>query len=72
MNYDSWKTASPDDIDPVDEVEEEAEIYDVTVWDTVEGDVVRRIRRATEEQLAEVEAEYSDDPRYEIQIDDAA
>ena len=44
------------------------ELYEITVW-TFDGDVVKVIDRATDDDLDEIEERYGDDPRYIIQVD---
>ncbi|SCB30697.1 hypothetical protein [Rhizobium lusitanum] len=43
--------------------------YEITVWDISAGDVVRKERSATEEELRQIE-EIFDDPWHDIVIDD--
>ncbi len=42
--------------------------YEISVWDD-EGDVVRKLWDASEEELAEVREAFADEPRYSIVID---
>jgi hypothetical protein len=49
---------------------EDPETFEVTVWDIVNGDVVKKLWRATQEDLDDLERLYGDDPQYEIVVED--
>lgn len=46
----------------------ELETFEVTVWD-YEGDIVKKLWEATDDDLADVEDRYGDDPRYTIVVE---
>ena len=48
----------------------EARTYEVTVWDTINGDIVRKEWSATECELREIEDSYRDEPGIEIQYEE--
>ena len=48
--------------------EPEPETFEVSVWNH-EGDVVKKLWEATDEDLADLEEQYGDDPLYTIVID---
>jgi hypothetical protein len=43
--------------------------YEISVWNIVEGDLVRKFWDATEDYLADIEEQYRDEPFYSIVID---
>lgn len=43
--------------------------YEISVWNIVEGDLVKKLWEATEAELAEIEERYRDEPFYEVVID---
>lgn len=43
--------------------------YEVTVWNTIEGDIVKKLWEATEDELGEIEDWYADEPFHEVVID---
>lgn len=44
--------------------------YEVTVWNVTNGDIEKKLWRATETDLREVEEQYGGSPRHEIQIEE--
>ncbi len=50
--------------------EKDVEKYDITVWNLIEGEIVSRLRHATERQLSEIEEQYGDEPGCEIQVEE--
>jgi hypothetical protein len=46
----------------------EPETFEVSVWNH-EGDVVQKLWEATEDDLAQLEAQYADDPFHTVVID---
>lgn len=44
--------------------------YEVTVWNLIEGDIVKKLWDASEEELAEVEGRYADESGYEVQVEE--
>lgn len=44
--------------------------YDVTVWDVVNGDVIKSAYDADDDELNEIEEQYRDEPGIEIQIEE--
>lgn len=43
--------------------------YEISVWNVVEGDIVKKVWDGTEEELGEIEEQYDDEPFYQIIID---
>jgi hypothetical protein len=43
--------------------------YEISVWNISEGDLIRKFWNATEDYLADIEEQYSDEPSYSIVID---
>lgn len=43
--------------------------YEISVWDNVNGDVVKYVRKADEEELSELEDWYNDDGVHQVVID---
>lgn len=43
--------------------------YEISVWNIVEGDVVRKLWDASEDDLEAIEEQYGDEPFYEVVID---
>lgn len=43
--------------------------YEISVWNIVEGDVVKKLWEATEAELADIEEWYRDESFYQIVID---
>ena len=49
-----------------------ANIYEVTVWNTVDGSIEEKLWEATEEDLDAIEWKYGADPFFDIQIDEVS
>lgn len=45
--------------------------YEVSVWDTFNGNIHEKLWKATEEELSVLEAEFNDDPIFSVEIDDS-
>lgn len=45
--------------------------YEVEVWNIVEGDLVKKLWDATEDEVAEVEERYADEPFYDVVVREA-
>lgn len=45
-------------------------IYEVTVWNLQNGDIIKKVWEATEEELCEIEEQYRDEPFCNIQIEE--
>lgn len=43
--------------------------YEISVWNIVEGDLVKKVWEGTEAQLQDIEERYGDEPFYDIVID---
>lgn len=43
--------------------------YEISVWNIVEGDLVKKLWDATEAELTDIEDRYGDEPFYDIVID---
>lgn len=43
--------------------------YEISVWNNVEGDLVKKVWDGTEEELREIEEYYEDEPFYQVIID---
>jgi hypothetical protein len=43
--------------------------YEISVWNIVEGDVVKKLWEATDAELADIKERYGDEPFYDIVID---
>lgn len=43
--------------------------YEVTVWDLVEGDIVKKRWRATSAEADEIREQYADDPSKSVQVE---
>jgi len=43
--------------------------YEVTVWNVVDGDIVAKNWSATEEEVAEMETRYGDEPYFDVQVE---
>ena len=43
--------------------------YEITVWNLTNGDIEKKLRDATEEQLAELRDQLEDEPWCEVVID---
>ena len=48
--------------------DDEAAIYEVTVWDTTNGDIVKKLWEATEAEVAEVEEYFANEPFREVVV----
>lgn len=44
-------------------------MYEITVWDIFEGDVLKKCWEADEDELSEIEEQYSDEPGVQVVID---
>jgi len=44
--------------------------FDVTVWDMLDGDIVKKIRNATESEANAIEQEFLDDPMRAVSIEE--
>ena len=47
------------------------EIYEVTVWNLTNGDIERKLWRATQDDLEALIKQYEDEPFYEVQWEEA-
>ncbi len=52
------------------ETDADEKLFEVTVWDMFDGDIVKKLWEATEDDIEEIEENYGDDPRYSIDIID--
>lgn len=43
--------------------------YEVTVWDIVEGDIVKKRWNATASEADEIREQYADDPNKSVQVE---
>lgn len=46
--------------------------YCITVWRIWDGDIEQKLWEASERDLDRIEAQYKDEPEYEIQVEDLA
>jgi hypothetical protein len=47
----------------------EVSIYEVTVWDMADGDIVKKLWEASQGELDDIQDRYGDDPRYSVQVE---
>lgn len=44
--------------------------FEITVWDIANGDIVKKYWEADSKVLDQVQEDYGDDPRFDIQVED--
>lgn len=53
---------------PLEEPEERT--FEVTVWNMMDGDIVKKAWSATQAEVDEIEEYYGDEPLYSVQIEE--
>jgi hypothetical protein len=49
---------------------EKEKTFDVTVWNTLDGDIVKKLWSATSAEVAEIEEQFSDEPNCTVQVEE--